>query len=54
MADPNIHMTVGLKAAMKSPQPTASFTIHAKITKPYIWLMKCRYIWAVIRSKPSV
>lgn len=53
MVDTNLNMTLGAKAALKSPMANATITVTAKLSKPYIWVMKLRYIWAVIRAKVS-
>lgn len=46
-------LTLGAKAAMKAAQPSMTFTVEVKLTRRYIWLLKLRYIWAVITAKPK-
>ena len=51
MADTQLDATLGAKAAMKTEVGTVTLEVTVRLTKPYIWIMKCRYIWAVIRAK---
>lgn len=54
MTDTHIDMKLGAKAAMKSPMATAELTVNVTMTRRYIWIMKLRYIWAIIRAKIKV
>ena len=47
MAD--INMTLGAKAARRG-EVSVTLTAVLKVTRGYIWLMKLRYIWAIIRA----
>ena len=51
MADTKLDATLGAKAALKNEIGTVTLEVTVHLTKPYIWIMKCRYIWAVIRAK---
>lgn len=47
----------GLKAVMgikeaRKPNVTATVVLEVKVTRRFIWMMKIRAIWAVIRAKP--
>lgn len=50
MADPEMHLTLGAKAAL-SGKMSAKAIVIVNVTRRYIWLMKMRTIWAVIRAK---
>ena len=49
MADKPV-FTLGAKHALDK-QITATITLTAKMTRRYIWMLKLKYIWAVIRAK---
>lgn len=48
MAD--VKFTLGTKAAMHG-NINATVHIETTMTRRYIWMMKLRYIWAVIRAR---
>lgn len=52
MADPTLNITMNSKHAL-SDKSTTTATVHVKVklSKGYIWIMKFRYIWAVITAK---
>lgn len=49
MADNEVTMTFGAGAA-KNFNVSASLVTEIKLTRRFIWLMKLKYIWAVIRA----
>lgn len=49
MADNKIEMDMGIQAA-RYGKLTAQVTVYAKITRRYIWMMKLRWIWSIIRA----
>ena len=49
MASKTLTMTLGVKAAMKN-EVSATITLTINITRRFIWLMKLRYIWAIVRA----
>lgn len=51
MASTEFDMTLGAKAAMRGPAVTAQVTVNVIVTRRYIWIMKLRYIWAIVRMK---
>ncbi len=47
-----VKMTLGAKAAMsKNIDIKGTVHIEATMTRRFIWLMKLRYVWAVIRAR---
>lgn len=42
---------LGTKAAMKSPAMEAVFVVEVTMTRRFVWVMKLRYIWCIIRAK---
>lgn len=50
MADVDTHFTMTGKHAFQS-EIKGTIRVNVKMTKRYIWIMKMRYIWAVIRAK---
>lgn len=50
MPEPKIDLTLGAKAA-RAGTITGVVTVNVRLSRGYIWMMKLRYIWAVIRAK---
>lgn len=50
MADKDQRFTLQGKHAFNEKVDGVVY-VDLKVTKPYIWIMKLRYIWAVIRAK---
>lgn len=46
-----VKAVMGIKEARK-PNITATVVLEVKIARRFIWMMKLRTIWAVIRAKP--
>ena len=46
----SMNAKLGVKAAMHG-QPHATVVLTVEMTRRYIWLMKLRYIWAIVRAK---
>ncbi len=45
-------MTLGAKAARdKKFNVTATVEVDLRMTRRFIWMMKLRHIWAIIRAK---
>ena len=52
MADTTIKTELGAKAAMgQDIDIKGTVWIEAHMTRRFIWMMKLRYIWAVIRAR---
>lgn len=49
MNENNVIATMGMKAAHKVTVK-GTLVVNIKLTRRYIWLMKLKYIWAVIRA----
>lgn len=52
-SDVNMRMNLGAKQA-RSGTLTATIRVDVKVSRRFIWMMKLRYIWAIIRAtKPQ-